>query len=261
MPDRLSGHHLTHITAAARVADHGGAAADEGDGPVAGLLQTLHQAQSHKMAHVEGVCRGVKADVEGRLAVVDHLADLGFVGHLCDQTARLQFFINSHLMFSPLSFLPEQKKALCPVPDRGRKNFAVPPLVRRFLTEATSRSAVTLPRNNGRTRSTPTQSHRPFSLPARRCISSAALSSLHRPEALLTGRFRLLLRFNAVTSLIVANVRQLVKSSAQPQRITSFARPSLRMRRFTSSIAPPSLCGVMQRPKPETFFTAHTAVL
>ncbi len=78
---------LTHIGTAGGVADHGGAAADQGNGLVACHLQALHQAQGHKVAHVQAVRRAVKADVEGGLAVVDHLADLFFVRHLGDQTA------------------------------------------------------------------------------------------------------------------------------------------------------------------------------
>ena len=94
--DVLLGEHSAHIGAAGGVSDHGGAAADEGDGLVARHLQTLHQRQRHEMAGGEAVGRAVKADVEGSLAVVDHLADVVFVGDLGDQAAGLQFFINLH---------------------------------------------------------------------------------------------------------------------------------------------------------------------
>ena len=77
--DGLGSHHGTHIGTAGGVADHAGTAADEGDGLVAGHLQALHQAQSHEVTHVEGVGGGVKANVEGGLAVVDHFTNLFFV--------------------------------------------------------------------------------------------------------------------------------------------------------------------------------------
>jgi len=77
---------------------------DEGDGLVARHLKALHQAQRHEVADVQAVRRAVEADVEGRLAVVDQLADLLLVGHLRDQTARLQLFINTHCIFLPVTF-------------------------------------------------------------------------------------------------------------------------------------------------------------
>ena len=76
------------------------AAADEDDGAVARHLQALHQAQRHEVTDVQAVRRRVKADVEGRLAVVDHFADLRLVRDLRDQAARLQLFINTHCIFS-----------------------------------------------------------------------------------------------------------------------------------------------------------------
>ena len=63
MLDGLLGHHGTHIGTTGRVADHGGTAANQGDGPVSGHLQPLHQAQSHKVAHMEGVSGGDRKSV------------------------------------------------------------------------------------------------------------------------------------------------------------------------------------------------------
>ena len=100
--DILLGEHLPHIGTARGVADHGGAAADEGDRLVARHLQTLHQGQRHEMTCRQRVRRAVKADVERGLAVVDHLADLFLIGDLCDEAAGHQFFVNSHF-FSFLS--------------------------------------------------------------------------------------------------------------------------------------------------------------
>ncbi len=94
--DGLRGHHVAHIGAAGGVADVASAAANEGDGAVARHLEPLHQAQGHKVAHMEGVRSGVKADVEHRLALVDHLGDLLLIGHLGDEAAGLEFFITGH---------------------------------------------------------------------------------------------------------------------------------------------------------------------
>ena len=55
--DVFLGEHLAHIGAAGRIADHSGAAADEGDGLVAGKLQTLHQRKRHKVAGGKAVCK------------------------------------------------------------------------------------------------------------------------------------------------------------------------------------------------------------
>ena len=94
--DGLLRHHGAHVGTAGGIADHGGAAADEGDGLVAGHLEALHQAQSHEVAHMEAVGGGVKADIEGGLAVVYKFPDLILVGHLGDQATGNQFFVNLH---------------------------------------------------------------------------------------------------------------------------------------------------------------------
>ena len=94
--DGLLGHHGAHIGPAGGVADHGRAAADQGNGLVARHLQPLHQAQGHEVANVQGVCRGVKANVEGGLAVVYHLPDLFLIGHLGDEPPGNQLVINFH---------------------------------------------------------------------------------------------------------------------------------------------------------------------
>ena len=94
--DVLLGEHLAHVRAAGGVADHGRAAADEGDGLVSGLLQALHQRQGHEVTGGQAVRRAVKANIEGGLAGVHHFADLIFVCHLGDQTPGDQFFVNTH---------------------------------------------------------------------------------------------------------------------------------------------------------------------
>ena len=95
----LGGQHFAHIGAAGRVAHHAGTAAQQCNGPVSAGLQALHQAQRHKMAHMKAVCCGVKANVEGGLALIDHFADFGFVGYLGNQAAGNQFIIQFHLKF------------------------------------------------------------------------------------------------------------------------------------------------------------------
>ena len=94
--DGLDRHHRAHVRAARGVADHARAAADQCDRAVTRHLQALHQAQRHEMADVQAVRRGVEADVEGRLAVVDHFADFRLIGHLRDQPARFEFLVKCH---------------------------------------------------------------------------------------------------------------------------------------------------------------------
>ena len=59
MLDRFRGQHLAQITSAGRITDH------------AGHLHPLHQAQRHEMTDMQAVCSRVKADIKGRLTVVD----------------------------------------------------------------------------------------------------------------------------------------------------------------------------------------------
>ena len=53
VPDGFRREHRAHVGAAGRVADIAGAAAEQHHRLVAGQLQALHQAQGHKMAHVQ----------------------------------------------------------------------------------------------------------------------------------------------------------------------------------------------------------------
>ena len=94
--------HLAHIGFAGRVADEGGAAAQQGDGLVAVGLEAAHQAECHEVAHMEGVGGGVKSDVEGGLAAVDQFLYLFLVGDLGNQASCDQFVIQCHRFFSPL---------------------------------------------------------------------------------------------------------------------------------------------------------------
>ena len=53
------------------------------------------------MAHMEAVGRGVKANIEGGFAIVNHFPDFFFIGNLGDQAAGYQFVIDFHLVISP----------------------------------------------------------------------------------------------------------------------------------------------------------------
>ena len=187
--DVLLGEHLAHIRAAGGVADHGGAAADQGDGLVARHLQALHQSQGHEMACRQGVRRAVKADIERGLAVVDHLADLFLVCDLGDQAPSHQFFINSHVVLIPFRYF-------------GRTGGKKTPPVR--LTEGD--------KNRGTTSASPTprgvrphrvQQHpiavtgepdtfligpKPFRRLLRDVFSRRRLSPFHRTGTLFAGR-------------------------------------------------------------------------
>ena len=128
MSNVLLGQHLAHIGTARGVTDHGGAAADQGDGLIASHLQALHQGQGHKMACSQAVRSTVKADIESGLAVVDEVNDL-IVGDLGHQTACLQFFVKGHGII--LLFCRAEDKRKRPLPKmnlaEGEK-IAVPPL-------------------------------------------------------------------------------------------------------------------------------------
>ena len=102
--DVLPGEHFPHIGAAGGVADHGGAAADQGDGGVPRRLEPLHQRQGHEVPRRQAVRRAVKADIKGCLAVVDEVLHLVLAGHLGYQPAGHKFVVNCHV-FLLLSFL------------------------------------------------------------------------------------------------------------------------------------------------------------
>ena len=97
----LRGHHGAHIRAAGGVAHLRRTAADQHHGLVPGHLLPLHQAERHEVAHMEGVRRGVKANVEPGTAGINQFADLFFIRDLRDQAPGLEFFINSHNRIRP----------------------------------------------------------------------------------------------------------------------------------------------------------------
>ena len=77
---------VSFFALAARVADHPGAAPDQGDGPVAGQLEPSQQAQLLQMPDVKAVGRGVESDVEHQPARVDAVGQDFLIGDLVDQT-------------------------------------------------------------------------------------------------------------------------------------------------------------------------------
>ena len=107
MGDIVLGQHLAHIGAAGGVADHGSAAANQGNRLVACHLQALHQGQGHKVACGQAVGSAVKADIKSSLAVVDQVNDL-LIGDLGYQTAGFQFFVQRH--GKNLLFLGQRKQ-------------------------------------------------------------------------------------------------------------------------------------------------------
>ena len=62
------------------------------------------------MAGGQAIGGAVKADIEGRLALVDHLFDLILVGHLCNQAAGNQLFVNLHRIYLLIILLRVNKK-------------------------------------------------------------------------------------------------------------------------------------------------------
>ena len=61
--DLRLGEQLPRLVAAGRVADLGGAAAHQHDGPMSGSLQVAQQHDLHEAADVQAVGRRVEADV------------------------------------------------------------------------------------------------------------------------------------------------------------------------------------------------------
>ena len=111
--DLLHRHHLAHVRPAGRITDHTGTAAHQRNRTIAGHLQPLHQAQRHKVAHMQAVCRRVKADIERGLPRVHKLSDLLFIRYLRQKSPGLQFFIYAHFfLLSAAAFASVLRPAL-----------------------------------------------------------------------------------------------------------------------------------------------------
>ena len=76
------GQHLTHIGLAGGITNHGGTAADQRNRAMAGLLQASHNNQLQEMADMQGICCGIKANIERGLMVIQQVTYLFFVGAL-----------------------------------------------------------------------------------------------------------------------------------------------------------------------------------
>ena len=87
MLDNLWRHHSSHISTARWISYHSGTPADQGDWLISCHLQTLHQAERHKMSYMEAVCCRVKANIEYRLSLIYHFPDLFFVCYLGNKTS------------------------------------------------------------------------------------------------------------------------------------------------------------------------------
>ena len=102
MVDIFPRQHFTHVGSSGGISDHGSAAADQRDRFVPGHLKALHQRQRHEVSGRQAVGRAVKADVKDRFSAVDQIPDHLFICNLRNQTARNEFFINPHFVFTPL---------------------------------------------------------------------------------------------------------------------------------------------------------------
>ena len=101
----FGGHHLSEVGSSGRVAYHCGSSAHKGYRLVACHLESLHQAKSHEVSHMERIRRRVESDIKRRLAVVNKLSDFFLVCHLSDKTSGDKFLINLHLSFSPFELM------------------------------------------------------------------------------------------------------------------------------------------------------------
>ena len=89
------GNHVRRVELAfgrleARVADHAGGAADQGDRLVAGFLEALEDEHRHQMAEVQAVGRRVEAAIERYRFLSQQLVERLGVGDLGDQAALVQ---------------------------------------------------------------------------------------------------------------------------------------------------------------------------
>ncbi|MOA02672.1 hypothetical protein D3C78_1221360 [compost metagenome] len=82
----------------ARVADHAGGAADEGDRAVAGLLEAAQYQHRYQVAEVEAVGGRVEAAIQGHTFLSQQFVECRRVGLLGDQAASLQFLDKAGLV-------------------------------------------------------------------------------------------------------------------------------------------------------------------
>ncbi len=82
------GKDLAHLVLAGGIAHLGGAAPDEHDGPVPGLLKLPEQHDADQVAHMQARGRAVEADIAGDDFRPRELIERRFVGALVDVAAR-----------------------------------------------------------------------------------------------------------------------------------------------------------------------------
>ena len=85
--NEFRGQHLAHGILARRIANHARAAAQEGDGTMAGALHVGHGHEGDKVADVQAVRRGIEADIKRDLFFFEQLTDFVFVRQLRDKAA------------------------------------------------------------------------------------------------------------------------------------------------------------------------------
>ena len=96
MLDCLRCHHLTHICSTGRIPDHSSTAPDQSDRLITSLLQSLHQAQCHKMSNMQTIRRRIKPNIKRSLPVIHQIPDKRLIRNLRNQSSGLQLFINTH---------------------------------------------------------------------------------------------------------------------------------------------------------------------
>ena len=89
MVNHFGGHHLPHIGTTGRISDHTGSASNQGDRLIACCLQTLHQAQRHKVPYMKRIRSGVEANIKDCLSFIDHFSDFFFICNLGNQSSLL----------------------------------------------------------------------------------------------------------------------------------------------------------------------------
>ena len=89
--ERFDREQLAFFALAARVADHAGGAADDGDRPMPGLLKPPQDHQRHQMADVQAVGRRIEAGIDRSRLFQQQLRQVRVVGGLVDQSAPGEF--------------------------------------------------------------------------------------------------------------------------------------------------------------------------
>ena len=88
--DLLIGEQLARFVAAGRVADLGGAAAHEDDGPVPGLLQAAQHHDLHQAADMQAVRGRIEADVRRHDSGPGSVVEAGGIGLLMNVAALIE---------------------------------------------------------------------------------------------------------------------------------------------------------------------------